>query len=286
MSAATPQTLEKFLREQAQALVNSDTPLLDARMIAQFVLGVDDAGLILAAQEVVSAQDKKLIKAHVERRAKGEPVAYITGEKEFRSLSFKMHPGVLVPRPDSETLIEAVEAVRSKETPLRILDLGVGTGCLLLALLKSFPNATGVGVDRNIDAVELAKENAVSLGVDDRAEFLCGDWCNAVAGTFDVIISNPPYIRTGDVKTLAPDILDYEDKGALFAGPDGLDAYKKVLDAAANHLSQGGLAVLELGAGQEQQVRELAAERLQEARIYTKPDLAGVPRALIADCAC
>jgi len=283
MTGETPETLEMFLRACTRTLKNSETPSLDARMIAQFVLGLDAAGLILAAQNPLNAQDKERISELIERRSRGEPAAYLVGHKEFRSLSFKTFPGVLVPRPDSETLIDAVEDARPQNAPLQILDLGVGTGCLLLALLKHFPNAFGLGVDRNINAARLAKENAQRLGFEHRATFFCGDWFTAMTKRFDVIISNPPYIRTSDRDTLACDIVNYEDEGALFAGPEGLDAYADVLDAAAHHLAQDGLIVLELGAGQEQPVRELAASHLPEATIYMRSDLVGIPRALIAD---
>lgn len=283
MSDNADEPLEVIVRRHARQLVKSSTPMLDARLLAQSVLGLSDADFILASPNDVKLQDRQTIEKLVARRVVGEPMAYLLGEKEFRSLVFKMHPGVLVPRPDSETLIDAVEALRSADLPLRILDLGVGSGCLLLTLLMSFPRATGIGVDQNEAAVRLARENAQRLGLDDRATFLKGDWAEALNGSFDLIISNPPYIRTGDRNELPPDVADFEDERALFAGADGLSAYGDLLASAASKLAPDGLLVLELGIGQEHSVRALVSTYLPDATLSAKADLADIPRALVAD---
>lgn len=276
-------TLERHLREAVNRLANSGTPHLDARVLAKHALGLDDAGLILAGDRRISEGERAAIDALIERRARGEPVSQIVGEKEFFGLTFEMAPGVLTPRADSETLIEAVLSRRDRIAPLRILDLGTGTGCLLCALLAAFPKASGVGVDINERAVELARRNAARIGLGARAVFLEGDWEAAPPGAFDVIISNPPYIPEADRAGLAPDVVDFEDPRALFAGPDGLDGYRAVLAAAALRISPSGLIILELGAGQDGAVRGLARAFIPGARIETDADLAGRPRALVIE---
>lgn len=275
--------LEHSLRAAAARLANSQTPLLDARVLAKYALGLDDAGLILDANRPLTEEERAKLDALVARRARGEPVAYITGEKEFYGLTFRMAPGVLAPRPDSETLIEAAIAARGRGAALRILDLGTGAGCLLCALLAVFPKATGVGVDINDAAVKLAAENAKALHLAGRAAFRIGNWAAGLGGPFDLIVSNPPYIAEGDRELLAADIRDFEDPRALFAGKDGLDAYRQILAAVPALLAQGGLTILELGFGQHQAVAGLAAEALPAARINAQADLAGVPRALVID---
>ncbi|MEQ8936242.1 MAG: HemK/PrmC family methyltransferase, partial [Amphiplicatus sp.] len=164
--------LERYIRAAILRLAHSDTPALDARVLAKQALGLDDAGLILSATRDLTAEEIAKLDVLVARRAAGEPVAYITGEKEFRGLTFRMAPGVLTPRPDSETLIEAAIKRLPAEASLRILDLGTGTGCLLCALLAHFKRASGVGVDLNETALALAEANAASLGLAGRAAFV------------------------------------------------------------------------------------------------------------------
>ncbi|MEX0646008.1 MAG: peptide chain release factor N(5)-glutamine methyltransferase [Parvularculaceae bacterium] len=276
-------SLERILRGAAQRLANSSTPLLDARVIAKHALGLDDAALILVGDRVLTAEEVARLDALVERRVRGESVAHIIGEKEFYGLTFKLAPGVLTPRPDSESLIEAARKRRDQQMRLRILDLGTGSGCLLCALLSIFPHATGVGVDINEGAIDIARTNAATLGIRSRADFIVGNWADALAGAFDLLISNPPYIRDEDWAALATEIRDCEDPRALLAGADGLSAIRSILAHAPRRLSPSGLIILELGAGQDEAARGLARGAFPSAAIDIEPDLAGRPRALVID---
>lgn len=276
-------TLERHLRVVAARLVNSATPHLDVRVLAKHVLGLDDAGLILAGDQLLAGAESAAIDALIERRARGEPVAQIVGEKEFFGLSFKTAPGVLTPRPDSETLISAALSRREAGSALRILDLGTGTGCLLCALLTRFPRASGVGVDINPRAVALAQANAEALGLASRAAFVEGGWESAPEELFDVIVSNPPYIPEEDRNTLAPDVRDFEDPRALFADFDGLEGYQGVLAAARSRIAPSGLIILELGTGQDRPVSTLAQTVFPSASIEIDADLAARPRALVIE---
>lgn len=277
--------LDDYLRDAAARLARSETPRLDARVIAKYALALDDTGLVLAGDRSLTEGERAHIDALIERRRRGEPVSQIVGEKEFFGLTFKLAPGVLTPRPDSETLVEAAIRRRKRTAPLRILDLGTGTGCLLCALLHALPKASGAGVDINGEAVALARENAMRLGLGKRARFVQGDFASAPAGVFDVIISNPPYIPEGDRDGLSPEVRDFEDPRALFAGPDGLAAYPAVLAAARPRAAPSGLIILELGFGQAAAVSEMARRTFNEAEITAENDLGGRPRALVIELA-
>lgn len=277
-------TLERALRDAAARFVASQTPRLDARVLAKHALGLDDAGLIVEARRQLTAGEIARLEAAIGRREAGEPVAYIVGEKEFRGLTFRMAPGVLVPRPDSETLIEAALARREAGRAWCVLDLGVGSGALLASILCAWTRAEGVGVDRNETAARLATENFRRLGLSDRASALVGDWGRALSGgRFDVILSNPPYIADRARDSLPRDVILYEDPRALFGGEDGLDAYRTILSDARRLAAPGALMVLELGAGQSEAATGIARNAFPGAQIGTEADLAGVPRALVID---
>ena len=185
------------------------------------------------------------------RRLRREPMAYILGEREFWSLPLRVSPAVLVPRPESETVVEAaLESIADRAAPLRILDLGTGSGCLLLALLSELPHASGLGIDRSAAALAIARANAERLGLADRAAFREGDWGYGLAGPFDVIVSNPPYVARTDARNLAPEVFAFEPQEALFAGADGLDAYRALAPDCARLLAQDGVTCLEIGQGQ------------------------------------
>jgi len=217
----------------------------------------------------------------VQRRAAREPLAYILGWQEFWSLRFSVSPATLVPRADSETLIEA--ALRSRPDGVgRVLDLGTGTGCLLLAVLSEFAGAWGVGVDRNPAAAELARQNAAALGLTGRCAMLAADWAAPLEGRFDLILSNPPYIEASAIPTLMPEVSRFEPLRALDGGPDGLSAYRSILGDLRRLLEPGGLAILEFGIGQGPALCALA-EAAGFQRLSMRSDLGGTPRVLLIE---
>lgn len=271
---------------------SSTTPFLDARLLIKHATGLDDAAMILRAHDRLSSDETKRLDTIVARRRAGEPIAYITGRREFWSLEFEVGDGVLVPRPDSETLVQAaLDACPDRHGAYRILDLGVGSGCLLGALLHERPRAIGVGVDRNPVALALAKRNFDRIGIGARALCIASHWGAALGEPvpgrrhgwmgFDLIISNPPYIRRDDADSLAPDIRDYEDHGALFGGADGLAAYPDILRDAARLAASDGVVVLELGVGQDADVTALARQVFPQAQISLGNDLEGRIRAIV-----
>jgi release factor glutamine methyltransferase len=232
----------------------------DARREARIILGhaanVDAAGLLL-----LNDVPDDLAEAIVARRVAREPLAYILGRKEFWGLEFAVSPATLIPRPDSETIIEAaLAAFPRREDVRRVLDLGTGTGCLLLAALSEFKNAYGIGVDLSPQAACLAAGNARNLGLAGRSAFAAGDWAAALRGPkFDLVLSNPPYIAKADLAGLMPEVGQYEPASALDGGPDGLAAYRAVITALPDLLTDSGVALLELGIGQADPVADLAA---------------------------
>ena len=217
----------------------------------------------------------------VRRRAGREPLAYITGTKGFWTFEVVVSPATLIPRPDSETLIEAALAAwPDRNAVRRVLDLGTGTGCLLLAALLEFPAAFGVGADRVPAAAALAAGNAARLGLGGRAAFLAADWAAPLDARFDLILCNPPYIATGDIARLMPDVAHHEPASALDGGADGLVEYVRLIPGVLPLLNPGATAIFELGVGQAEAAGELA-RAAGYGRIATRPDIAGIPRALV-----
>jgi release factor glutamine methyltransferase len=217
--------------------------------------------------------------ALIDRRLRHEPVAYITGTRDFWTISLAVGPGVLIPRPDSETLIEAaIDHLPDPKAPLRILDLGTGPGTLLLAALAQWPEARGLGVDASPDALDYARRNAELLDLADRASFRLGNWADGVAGEFDLILCNPPYIAAGEA--LPAEVRDHEPGTALFAGPDGLDDYRIVATQLPRLIAPGGMAAIEIGATQATAVSALLAA--QGLSVAVRRDLAGRDRCVIA----
>jgi len=240
------------------------------------VLGLDQAGLLRDRGRAIDPAPFEQVLA---RRLQHEPVALILGHQGFWSLDFAVSADTLIPRADSETLVEAALAARPRLD--RVLDLGTGTGCLLLAVLSERPGAFGVGVDLVPAAASLAARNARALGLRNRSAMLCADWAAPLQGVFDLVLSNPPYIPAAEVASLMPDVARYEPSSALEGGADGLSAYRLLLGMLPRLLAPGGLAVFELGAGQAEDV-----SRLAEAcgfRTALRPDLGGVPRALLLE---
>lgn len=266
---------------EALAAAGIEAPRHEAWLLLAHATGQERAALIAARPGPVAAAARERFAALVARRAGREPIAYLLGEREFWSLPFAVGPEVLVPRPDSETLVEAVlAALPDRAAPLRLLDLGTGSGCLLLALLSELPAAVGLGVDRSLAALAMAERNAARLSLAGRARFLAGSWGAALGGGFDLIVSNPPYIPAPMLAGLTPEVRDFEPQGALAAGEDGLDAYRALLPDVARLLAPGGLAALELGQGQAAAVEALArAAGLAPAGL--RRDLAGIERCLL-----
>ena len=261
-----------------------DSPELDARILVGHALGLDHAALAAAAARSINADQAAAIAALARRRLMREPVARILGSKEFWSLPLRVDAATLVPRPESETVVEtalaAIDARGRRSRTLRIADLGTGSGALLLALLAELPNAFGVGTDKSLRALLVARDNAQNLGLA-RALFLACDMAAALGGPFDLIVSNPPYVASPDIAALAPEVRDFEPRAALDGGPDGLDCYRTIAATAPALLAPGGIIVVELGAGQSQAVAALfSAAGLAPAAPRT--DLNGVSRALLA----
>lgn len=270
--------IDAYLRAAAAQFKTSQTPLLDARILLKHVLETDDGGLIALANGPLTEEAASAYASLVARRAQGEPVAYITGVKEFWSLAFRVTPDVLIPRDDSGALIEAALARRGKKEPLRIADLGTGSGCLLCALLTEFPNGEGVGVDRSEAALGIAGNNAAALGLSDRAQFISGDWFEGLSGAFDLIVANPPYIAETDRAGLSRDVAGYEPHEALFAGADGLDACRAILRGLPARLSPDGLVLMECGSSQAEALQAMMGRIAPEKSLFTMTDLAGRPR--------
>ena len=256
------------------AAASVDTPRIDARLLMMHAANLTRLQLLSDAQRTI---DMPAYDALLDRRVKREPLALITGHQEFWSLDFEVSPATLIPRPDSETLIEAaLAALPDRPAVRRILDLGTGTGCLLLAALTEFPNAWGLGLDRAPAAAALAARNARTLGLTPRSAMACANWDAPVATQFDLILSNPPYIPTAEIPGLMPEVAIYEPATALDGGPDGLAAYRHILAALPRLLAPGGVAILELGQGQAEAVAALTPHPTT-----IRPDLTGTPRALI-----
>jgi len=240
-----------------------DTPRLDARLLVAHGLGRDPGWLIGHPEAMPAPEETRRIETLISRRAAREPLAYITGEKEFWSLTFKVTPATLIPRPDSETLVETVlDRVPDRQGALRLLDLGTGSGCLLLALLHELPNARGIGIDQSAEAIEVARANAQALGLGERARFSRGSWYEPLSdeAPFDIVVTNPPYVSDAEMVALAPEILDFEPETALRAGADGLDDYREILAGLSAWLAPGGFFFGEIGERQGVAATELARQ--------------------------
>lgn len=266
--------VREALREAAGRLGSvSDTPRLDAEILMAHALGVEREAMLLSH---LDDRAPGAFAGLIEQRLRHEPVAYITGIREFWSLPIGVAPGVLIPRPDSETLIEAAIAI-CPAPPARILDLGSGSGALLLAALSEWPDASGLGIDRSKAALAVARANAERLGMAGRAEFRHGDWGEGLAERFALILCNPPYVE--ESADLPPDIRDFEPAGALFAGPDGLEDYRRLAPQIARLLLPDGIACVEIGELQPKSAAAIfAANGLKSA---VRRDLAGRPRCLV-----
>ena len=254
---------------------------MEARRLLAHVLNKSEEALLRDPRAPVPADQAQQFAALLARRVAHEPFAYLTGRVGFWTLDLEVSPATLIPRADSETLVEAaLDACPDKGAPLSVLDLGTGTGALLLAVLSELPAASGVGVDLKPEAAALAARNAARLGLAGRARILAGDWAAALAGRFDLILCNPPYIESAVIPALMPEVARHEPASALDGGADGLDAYRRIIADLPRLLAPRGVAVLELGQGQQAAVEALAkaAGLTPEA---CRADLGGVPRALV-----
>ncbi len=268
--------LVRRLRENAVA-----SPELDARLLLSVATGISDVSLIADPDVSVDAEACARLETLVRRRLEGEPVSRILGTREFWGLEFLLGSETLDPRPDSETLIEAVlEAVDDRQAALRVLDLGTGSGCLLLALLSELPNATGLGIDCAEGALAVARQNAEHLGLAGRVQFQQGDWGKGLEPGFDLVVSNPPYIPTPDLDGLGREVRDHDPLRALDGGADGLDAYRVLAPCTERLLVPGGLAFWEFGIGQADDVSQIAEEASLTVA-GTARDLGGLARVLI-----
>lgn len=257
----------------------------DARLLIAHALDIERATVMTHGERLLSDRELAAVDALAVRRLRSEPVARIVGAREFWSLSLALTPDVLVPRPDTETVVEAaLDSIRREATQLeslRLLDIGTGSGALLLALLSELPNATGTGTDISAAALNVARANAARHALETRCSFVACDIAAGVQGRFDLIVSNPPYVVRGDLPTLDAEVRDYDPALALDGGEDGLDCYRAIAVDARRLLADGARLIVELGAGQEPAVRSIFADAgLAPGAAYK--DLAGIPRALHA----
>ncbi len=277
-------TVDQALATAAARLNATGVPesRLEARVLAAAALGLTREAMLAHGDAAVEATAAARLAGYVTRRAAGEPTARILGRKEFWSLEFEVTADTLVPRPETETLVEAALAsVTERGAALSLLDLGTGTGCLLLALLSELPNARGLGVDLNPGAVAVAQRNAATLGLAGRATFACGDFAATPEADqqFHIVVSNPPYIPDGDIAGLSREVARFEPRLALAGGPDGLAAYRVLAARLPRLLAPSGAAFVEIGQGQDRAVARIMTSA-ETAVLAEFSDLAGIVRCL------
>jgi release factor glutamine methyltransferase len=260
-----------------------DTPELDARLLAEVAFGMGRLELVTREREESSKTALDKLQAMAARRLKGEPVVRILGEKEFYGLSFKLNAATLVPRPETEMLVNrALEFLEERPGKKTILDLGTGTGCIAVSILHERPAVTGIAIDINADAVAMAKQNAETHGVKKRLDIRQGSWFDPLepGELFDVILSNPPYIRRAVIGTLAPEVKDHDPRAALDGGEDGLDAYRAIVAEAPHWLKPEGALIVEIGSDQLFPVKALF-EEAGLADAFSEKDLADLDRMIV-----
>ncbi len=279
-------------RELTRKLLENgnETASLDARLLICAACEIRYEQFVAYPEQTITQDQAILLNSYIKKRLSGEPISRIFGAREFWSHSFALNNDTLDPRPDTETLIsfvlELLEKRSHKKERLRILDLGTGSGCVILSLLSELKSATGVGIDISFNALSAAKENAKSLGLLDRVNFIQGNWLEGLAGSFDIIVSNPPYIPTDDIDKLMPEVRCYDPALALDGGPDGLDAYRIIINKIQEYFCNNALIVFEIGAGQEIDVKNLLMSYNTHktfSNISYKCDLKGVVRCIATE---
>ena len=286
MTDSAARTIESARRALAARFKSAEieSAELDARILVGHAFGLDLTGIITSAQRQLTPEESLRLEDFARRRLSGEPVARIVGEKEFWGLPLQLSSATLVPRPDTETVVEfALELLRadgSLDRPLRIADLGTGSGAILLALLSELPAAQGFGTDISDNALQTAAANAARARLSDRATFIACDYATGLSGPFDLIVSNPPYIRTADIDGLATEVRHHDPLAALDGGGDGLDAYRALIPQAARLLAPSGYLVVEAGLGQSGPIEAFMTNAGLTPATAPKADLAGIPRAV------
>jgi release factor glutamine methyltransferase len=258
---------------------------LDARILLGAALGLDLTGLVAQATRLLAEAETSRLAQYAGRRIAGEPVARILGTREFWGLPFRLSEATLVPRPDTETVVElALEIFRERQTShqLRIADIGTGSGAILLALLHDIPGAFGVGTDLSLTALKTARDNAAALGLADRASFVACSYAAALRGPFDLVVSNPPYIPSTEIPKLSIEVREHDPHLALDGGNDGYDAYRALIPQATERLAPGGALIVEAGQGQARNIETLMTAAALVVDRPPKADLAGIPRAVSA----
>ena len=252
-----------------------DSPVIDARLLVEAAAGATRADILAEPRRPLSDEQSHALEAYVARRERREPVSHILGAKGFWKIMLRVTPAVLTPRPDTETILDVVLPMFAEHEAFTLLDLGVGSGAILLAILAERPAARGLGIDISEEAIAVARENAANLGLATRTALLRGDWTAGLdADNFDLVVSNPPYVRSGDIAGLAPEVRDHEPRLALDGGPDGLDAYRRLGPEIMRVLKPGGRFAVEIGPDQSDAVEALFAAAGAEGVAVTD-DLAG-----------
>ncbi|CUT09480.1 ProteinN5glutamine methyltransferase PrmC methylates polypeptide chain release factors RF1 and RF2 [Bradyrhizobium sp.] len=258
---------------------------LDARILLGAALGLDLTGLVAQAARLLTETETSRLAQYAGRRIAGEPVARILGTREFWGLPFRLSEATLVPRPDTETVVElALEIFRERQAShqIRIADIGTGSGAILLALLHEIPGAFGVGTDLSLTALKTARDNAAALGLADRAGFVACSYAAALRGPFDLVVSNPPYIPSAEIPKLSIEVREHDPHLALDGGNDGYDAYRALIPQATERLAPGGALIVEAGQGQARNIETLMIAAALVVDRPPKADLAGIPRAVSA----
>lgn len=270
-------TLQQIYREGKETLERAGIAEaeLDAWYLLEYVTGISRASYYGDPGRVVSEEDLCRYRECIEKRAVHIPLQHITGEQEFMGLSFRVNDQVLIPRQDTETLVE--EALKYAMPGMRVLDLCTGSGCILISLLHFCPGLTGVGSDISAEALKMARTNGQRLHVEERAQWLCGDLFEKVTGAFDLIISNPPYIRSAEIEELQEEVRLYDPRIALDGAEDGLLFYRRIIEESKSYLKNGGRLLFEIGCDQGRDVAELL-ENAGYTEVSVKKDLAGLDR--------